>query len=231
MKGHLRFSHGNARPSGATRCALAAAVAVVVAFVLTGCGEKETVVAGSLPTVSPSPQAMRVIDDFRRSSGDELIALERDPDLVGFPGDADSAGLNGSADLLALDSEAGPVTSSRLYGSFLLNVVSRDDAYDELLSDAAGAPLERGADGIYWERIATEGVGGDEIVNWIAHRRYGDVVLSRRSSEREVDSAFMRLDRVLNELIGPKGGGAQSGPPAGSPSDRPSAARDVHRLG
>ena len=192
-----------------------AAAALLLTLAVAGCGEKEIVVAESLPTASPSPQATRVIDGFQRSSGgDELTALERDPDLVGFPGDADSTELSASADLLALDSEAGPVTSSRLYGSFLLNVVSRDDAYDELLSDAAGAPLERGADGIYWERIATEGVGGDEIVNWIAHRRYGDVVLSRRSSERELDSAFARLDRVLGDLAGPKGGGQSGASPA-----------------
>ncbi len=218
MRARLRFNDGTARLSGAPRWAFAAAATVVVAFTLAGCGEKETLVAGSLPTASPSPQATRVIDEFRRSSGgDELTALAREPDLVGFPGDADSAELSGSADLLALDSEAGPVTSSRRYGSFLLNVVTRDDAYDVLLSDAAGDPLEPGADGIYWEMIAMEGVGGDEIVNWIAHKRYGDVVLSFRSSEREVDAAFMRLDRVLIELVGPKGGGGQSGPPAASP--------------
>ena len=189
------------------------AAASLLALAATGCGEKETVVAESLPTASPSQQATPVIDEFRRSSGgDELTALEREPELVGFPGDADSAELSGSAGLLALDSEAGPVTSSRRYGSFVLNLVTRADAYDALLSDAAGDPLERGVDGIYWERIATEGVGGDEIVNWIAHKRYGDVVLSWRSSERQVDSAFMRLDRVLADLIEPKGGGEQGGP-------------------
>ena len=232
MRRRIRLNHGTARPSGAPRRALMAVAAVLLTLAVAGCGEKEAVVAGSLPTASPSPQATRVIDGFQRSSGgDQLVALEREPDLIGFPGDADSAELSGAAELLALDSEAGPVVSSRRYGSFLLNLVTRDDAYDVLLSDAAGDPLERDAGGVYWERIATDGVGGDEIVNWIAHKRYGDVVLSRRSSEPEVDSAFMRLDRVLSELIGPKGGGAQSGPPAGSPSDRPSAARDVHRLG
>lgn len=207
MRGRLRSNDG-------TRRALIAVAAVLLTLAAAGCGEKETVVAGSLPTAAPSPQATGVIDGFRRSSGgDELVALERDPDLIGFPGDADSVELNGSADLLALDSESGPVTSSGRYGSFLLNVVARDGAFDVLLSDAAGDPLERGADGIYWERIATEGVGGDEIVNWIAHKRYGEVVLSRRSGEREVDSTFMRLDRVLSELVGPKGGGGgQRGP-------------------
>lgn len=224
MNEALRSSHGTARPPGATRTTLAAAATLLVAFILAGCGEKETVVAESLPTASPSPTATRVIDEFRRGSGDELTALERDPDLVGFPGDADSAELSGSADLLALDSEAGPVTSSRRYGSFVLNLVTRDDAYDVLLSDAAEDPLERGADGIYWERIAMEGVGGDEIVNWIAHKRYGDVVLSRRSSERDVDSAFMRLDGALETLPGGRGAGAQrSGKPR--PSDAGSDGR------
>lgn len=211
MRGRHRSSHGTARASGAPRRILVAAAAVLLVLAVTGCGEKETVVAESLPTASPSPQATRVIDEFRRiSGGDELTALERAPDLIGFPGDADSAELSGAAGLLALDSEAGPVVSSRRYGSFLLNVVAREDAYDVLLSDAAGDPLEPGADGIYWEQLTMEGVGGDEIVNWVAHKRYGDVVLSWRSSEREVDSAFMRLDRVLSELVGPNGG-ASSG--------------------
>jgi|GEM_PF-4309892 len=209
-----------------------AVAAVLLTLAVAGCGEKEAVVAGSLPTASPSPQATRVIDGFQRSSGgDQLVALEREPDLIGFPGDADSAELSGAAELLALDSEAGPVVSSRRFGSFLLNVVARADAYEVLLSDAAGDPLAPGPDGIHWERIAIEGVGGDEIVNWIAHKRYGDVVLSRRSSEREVDAAFMRLDRVLGELLGPKGGGVQSGPPAESPSDGASAARALPRPG
>lgn len=220
MREPLRSNRATLRD--ASRRTLVAAGAVAVALAVAGCGEKEIVAADSLPTTSPSAQAKRVIDAFRRSSGgDELTALARDPDLVGFPGDADSAELSGSADLLALDSEAGPVTSSRKYGSFVLNVVTRDGAYDVLLSDAAEEPLEGGPDGVYWERIAMEGVAGDEIVNWIAHKRYGDVVLSRRSSEREIDPTFMRLDRVLGELVGPKGGGGQSGPPAASPSGGP----------
>lgn len=220
MREPLRSSQATARGGGVSRRARMVAVAgLMLVLAAAGCGEKQSVVADSLPTASPSPQATRVIDAFRRASGDELVALERDPDLTGFPGDADSAELSGAADLLALDSEAGPVTSSRRYGSFVLNVVTRDDAYDVLLSDAAGDPLERGAAGVLWERIAVEGAGGEEIVNWIAHKRYGNVVLSWRSSERELDTAFMRLDRALSELVSPKGGDSQ-GPLTSDPARR-----------
>lgn len=106
-----------------------------------------------------------------------------------------------------LDSEAGPVTSSARYGSFVLNVTTAPTAFEELTSGASAGGRPGAEAGTIWERVAAEGVDGEEVVTWVAHKRYGDVVLSWRSSERRTDAAFERLDRALSAaLVGPKGG-------------------------
>jgi hypothetical protein len=182
-----------------------ATAAVVAAVLVAGCGEREEVVSEPVPT-SPSPRAASVIDAFSRTTGDELVAVERDPDAIGFPGGADSSQLAGSADLLTLDSEAGPVTTAPRYGSFVLNVGTGSEVLDAVAPSTGPSPVDERGDGIAWERIAAEGVDGEEIVTWVAHKSYGDVVLSWRSAERRTDDAFARLDRALAAaLVGPKG--------------------------
>jgi hypothetical protein len=182
-----------------------AGVATLVAVLLAGCGERDEVVSEPAPT-APSAPAQSVIDAFGRATGDELVAVERVPEAIGFPGDADSE-LGGTADLLILDSEAGPVTTSARYGSFVLNVGTDPEVLGAVVPGPGQTPAGPGGGGVLWERIATEGVEGEEVVSWVAHKRYGDAVLSWRSQARETDPAFARLDRALTAgLVGPNGG-------------------------
>lgn len=180
-----------------------AGAAALAAVLLAGCGEREEVVSEPVPA-EPTAPAQSIIDAFGRATGDDLVAVERDPEAIGFPGDADSE-LGGAADLLVLDSEAGPVTASARYGSFVLNVGTSPDVLGAVLPASGQGPAEQGGEGVVWEQIATEGVDGEEIVTWVAHKRYGDIVLSWRAQERQTDAAFARLDRALTgALVGPE---------------------------
>ena len=53
MRERQRPNHGTARASGAPRRVRMVAVVLLLALMVVGCGEKETVVAESLPTASP----------------------------------------------------------------------------------------------------------------------------------------------------------------------------------
>jgi hypothetical protein len=87
------------------------------------------------------------------------------------------------------------------YGIFSVYVgkPGRGQAVESLLKDkATGKPLERDADGIYWELDTQSGT-------WVAYKRYaGNVVLVwfGGSKEKRADARFERLDSILSGLPG-----------------------------
>lgn len=190
---------------------IAATIACACILLLVACGEKEIVVLEPEPVV-PSPEAAGVIEDFRKLTGDELVAVAHDSDLLGFPGDADDPRLNESAELLILESggeaTSGEPTGLQRYGRFVINVVNSDGARGGILfSDETGQALTRDpSNGIFWERLVLDGPDGP-IEQWLAHKPYGNVVLTWLSNERATDARWAALDRALGE-IGPDQKGA-----------------------
>jgi hypothetical protein len=171
---------------------------------LTACGEKDITVVEAEP-VPPGPAATTVIDHFADRTGVELASVAHDSEVVGFPGDAIDARLEGASQLLipsTSDSEEDAETSAdEQFGSFVINVVGDDAAYDVLLSDASGEPLPAEGRGIHWEQITAEDVEGQPLPEpWLAHKRYGDVVLTWRSEEMATGPRWEELDRVLTGL-------------------------------
>ncbi len=210
---------------------IAAAIgATFLLLQLAACGGKETVVLEP-EMVEPSPETARVSDRFRDLTGDQLVAVAHEPDLIGFPGDADDPTLSESSQLLILEIEgqeaSSEATGLERYGRFAINVVESDEAVGAtLLSNDAGEPLTQDpGSGIFWERLIVDGPGGTETIeHWLAHKPYGNLVLTWLSSERATDARWAELDRALSELAPDQKGATrnqqQGATPSGDGADR-----------
>jgi len=158
---------------------LLALVCFAALGITAGCGESESEPQLTLVT------AGQVIGQFERDTGRPL-----QPAATGDEAwEQLSYGLNPSQALLDR------------YGIFSVYVTKPGHlgAVDSLLRDkATKKPLERGANGVYWEHDSNSGT-------WIAYTRYSrNVVLVwfSGSKERALDARWKRLDSVLAGLPG-----------------------------
>lgn len=167
---------------GVTRIALLLAL-TTTALLAAGCGAAE-VDDEPEPVEPPSFTAQQVIREFRQAPGQARLQRAPGTDVAW---EQLSFGLNAPARL------------QERYGTFNVYVVEpgNEEAVESLLTNKeTREPLERGADGIYWEL--------DSLANsWVAYKRYGaNVVVAwwSEGKQRVADGRFSRLDRLLTGL-------------------------------
>jgi hypothetical protein len=120
-------------------------------------------------------------------------------EVPGMPELRTAAAADPSWEQLGLGLDISPA-AQRKYGTFTIYVVDPEDdeAVDSLLADKdTGKPLERGADGIYWDF--------DELADsYVAQKQYGpNVVLAwwNENAQPGTDARWQRLDRILQDLV------------------------------
>jgi hypothetical protein len=125
--------------------------------------------------------------------------IQQFEEVPGMPPLETAAGSDPSWEQLGLGLDLSPAAQER-FGTFTIYVVDPEDpeAVKSLLADKDTAkPLDRGADGIYWDF--------DELAkSYIAQKRYGpNVVLAwwNESDEQRTDERWQRLDRILQDLV------------------------------
>jgi hypothetical protein len=125
--------------------------------------------------------------------------IQQFEEVPGMPPLETAAGSDPSWEQLGLGLDLSPAAQER-FGTFAIYVVDPEDpeAVKSLLADKDTAkPLERGADGIYWDF--------DELAkSYVAQKRYGpNVVLTWWNEKREpgTDERWERLDEQLQELV------------------------------
>jgi hypothetical protein len=160
---------------------LALALAVLLAG---GCGSAQTDEDQEQPERA-SFTAAQVIREFKQAPGTPALRSAAGTDVAW---QQLSFGLNVSREL------------QQRYGTFNVYVVKRghDDAVTSLLRNKeTKEPLERGADGVFWEL--------DTLSNsYVAYKRYGaNVVLAwwSEGTEPVTDERFARLDELLTGLM------------------------------
>jgi hypothetical protein len=125
--------------------------------------------------------------------------IQQFEEVPGMPPLETAAGSDPSWEQLSLGLDLSPAAQER-FGTFTIYVVDPEDpeAVRSLLADKDTAkPLERGADGIYWDF--------DELAkSYVAQKRYGsNVVLAWWNEKREpgTDERWERLDEQLQQLV------------------------------
>jgi hypothetical protein len=125
--------------------------------------------------------------------------IQQFEEVPGMPPLETAAGSDPSWEQLSLGLDLSPAAQER-FGTFTIYVVDPEDpeAVRSLLADKDTAkPLERGADGIYWDF--------DELAkSYVAQKRYGaNVVLAWWNEKRQpgTDERWERLDEQLQELV------------------------------
>ena len=124
--------------------------------------------------------------------------IQQFEEVPGMPPLETAAGSDPSWEQLSLGLDLSPAAQER-FGTFTIYVVDPEDpeAVRSLLADKDTAkPLERGADGIYWDF--------DELAkSYVAQKRYGaNVVLAWWNEKRQpgTDERWERLDEQLQQL-------------------------------
>jgi hypothetical protein len=138
-------------------------------------------------------------DEEQDASPIAASAVVQEFDQVpGMPELETTAATDPSWEQLGLGLDISP-TDQEKYGTFTIYVVDPEDdeAVASLLADKDTAePLERGADGIYWDY--------DELAkSYVAQKRYGtNVVLAWWNEKREpvTDERWERLDAILQNV-------------------------------
>ena len=156
---------------------------LAAAFLAAGCGSSES---GEDEDQQAAPiGSQEVIQQFE--------------EVPGMPPLETAAGSDPSWEQLSLGLDLSQAQQER-FGTFTIYVVDPEDpeAVTSLLADKDTAkPLERGADGIYWDF--------DELAkSYVAQKRYGaNVVLAWWNEKREpgTDERWERLDEQLQQLV------------------------------
>ena len=162
------------------RPALISLLALAVALAAAACGSS----ADTDNEQDASPiAASAVVQEFDR--------------VPGMPELETTAATDPSWEQLGLGLDISPADQEK-YGTFTIYVVDPEDdeAVASLLADKDTAePLERGADGIYWDY--------DELAkSYVAQKRYGaNVVLAWWNEKRDpvTDERWDRLDAILQD--------------------------------
>jgi hypothetical protein len=169
-----------------------ALVLLLVALLAAGCGAAESDDAIDTDTEQQEAApiaASQVVQQFLESEEGAQLEQTATPDVAW--------------EQLGLGLNATPAEQQR-YGTFTIYVVEpgRTEAVTSLLSDKDTAePLERGADGIYWDY--------DELAkSYVAQKRYGpNVVLAWWNEQKEpaTDDRWERLDTLMQGLASGQG--------------------------